>query len=164
MKTKKKDALVTFKVCPRCGGTGQIPCDGKEFYRQQAKLWAEQFHLQPVLVERCVGYDEHNKRLSKSLPGLAVRSINPGGWGAVKVYVAVTEQPKSIYATGLEQTVRALLRFTRNADYINNKALWYMHVSWGYRDDIHLLDHWPEMIQEILRLTEGGAKLLEIQQ
>lgn len=156
MRRKKKNALVTFKICPKCNGSGKVPCDGFEHYREKSQNWARQLHLQPVVV----------RKIDKVFPGLAVKSVNPGGWGAVKVYVAVTDLPPEVMILRARHFEGDILMMceVQCFDIINDRAFWHKRVSWGYRDDISILDTWPEMIQEMLRLTEGGVKLLEIKQ
>lgn len=160
MKTKKRDAIVSFKTCPRCQGAGKVPCDGLEYHRELHRQWAQSFHLKPVV---------YNWLGKAALPGLAVAQVMPGGWWGLKVYVAVTAIPRSgIYGVyglderGVPKSIMNIQGVDLNYfDIINDKAFWCLAGQWFRKNEITLLDYWPEAIDEIRRIAEGGIKLLE---
>ncbi len=150
--TTKKNAIVPFKVCPRCLGTGQIPCDGKEYYRQLHREWAESFHLKPV-VYAWLGKAE--------IPGLAVAQLMPGGWHGLKVYVAVTDIPRSgffdagadgyyaykLNGRGVPLSIMHIQGVDLSCfDIINNKAFWYLFCHSTRKDELARLDYWPDIL------------------
>lgn len=132
---------MTYKICPQCHGAGKVLCDGFEYHRALHKQWAESWHLKPVIVRRAT------VRGDTFILGLAVVGILPGGWGAVKVYIDVTDSLRSR---------------SGSADFINGKFIWYILLGWSYREDLQPLVSWAgaEQIQEIMRLTEGAIPLL----
>lgn len=154
MRTKKKDALVAFKPCPKCHGAGVTPCDGMELYRAEHKAWAESYHLMPVIY--------------KGVPGLAVKNLLPGGWHQVKIYIAVREKSSGDFSVfdgfayrldsdGIPHSAFKVQGIDLYAfDIINGKALWFTVCQWLYRHELRLLDHWPIEIEELRRLTAGG--------
>ena len=155
MRTKPDTkAVVGFKPCPKCGGTGQVPCDGMEYYRQMHKSWAEQFHLKPVV---------YNWLGKAAIPGLAVAQLLPGGWYGLKVYVAVTAISRSgIYgvyrldARGVPQSIMSIQDVGLSSfDIINDKAFWYLFCHQSRKDELMPLEHWPNNLSlEERRLIE----------
>lgn len=143
-------SLVTFKTCPKCKGLGRVPCDGKEYYRQLHRDWAKSLDLKPV-VYAWLG--------KAAIPGLAVAQTLPGGWYGLKVYVAITDIPRSgIYEIGCggygayRLDGRGVPGSIMNVqgidlsyfDIINNKAFWYLFCHYSRRDELTPLDYWPE--------------------
>ncbi len=159
MRTKPDTkAIVGFKPCPKCGGSGEILCDGMELFRQQHKAWAMQFHMKPVV---------YNWLGEAAIPGIAVALLLPGGWYGVKVYVAVTEIPTSgIYGVyGLDRRgVPYCLKSIQGVglwsyDDINGKAFWHLFCRQSRRDELVLLDYWPEFFElEDRKLLEAKCK------
>lgn len=77
---RKGDAVTTFKTCPKCKGTGQVTCDGRDHIRLKYLTWAWKYHMKPVVY--CA------KAVKTSVPGIAVAGINPGGWAFLDIYVS----------------------------------------------------------------------------
>lgn len=150
--TAKSDAIVTFKVCPKCKGSGVVPCDGKEYYRQLHREWAASFHLKPVV---------YNWLGKVVIPGLAVAQLLPGGWYGLKVYVAVTAIPRSgIYEAGYDgygayrldgrRVPRSIMSVQgvdlSYFDIVNDKAFWHLSCPQNRKDELTLLDYWPDIL------------------
>lgn len=149
----KDNQLVTFKPCPKCGGTGIVPSDGKEHLRKEYREWAESYHLKPVSYKRSWWG-------RGPILGVAVSQILPGGWSGLKVYVKVTDIPKtpmmskasygSIHAyklngRGVPQPFMELEGFDVWCfDIINDKAFWYVFCRHDAQDEITKLDFWPD--------------------
>lgn len=142
--TRKKDALVTFKTCPRCKGMGQVPCDGKEPVRKEQGEWAYSYNMKPVSFQCWDG---------TVVAGLAVPQLLPGGYYHLKIYIKVTKPPDSLgYAYKITTDGRAKPLFNAGEvalfewDEINGKAFWPVTCRYEDRDKLQLLDYWPESI------------------
>ena len=149
----KKNLPVAYKVCSKCGGSGQVPCDGREHYRRKYREWAETFHLMPVVFSW----------LGKaSIPGIAVSQLLPVGWYGLKVYVAVSDIPRagvieagngSGYAfrldgRGVPQAIIGVQGVDLHYfDIVNDKAYWYLFCHSTRRDELRTLDYWPDDIK-----------------
>ena len=158
----KKNLPVTYKPCAKCGGSGQVPCDGKEPFRIQQKEWAESFNGKPVLYK---GYES-----TEWVPGVAVAQLLPGGWHEVRIYLAVTARPKGAYiwadsAFRLDDrgVPHAAVNVGGNGlwsfDIINDKAFWHTNCRWDSREDLVHLDYWPEIMS--LEVGKGETLCLE---
>lgn len=149
----KRNLPTAFKVCPKCGGAGQVPCDGKEHYRQESRKWAGSFHLKPVVF---------NWLGKGAIPGVAVDQLLPGGWHGLKVYVATSDIPwsgviaarsGSGYAFRLDGrgVPKAIIDIQgvdlHNFDVVNDKAFWYLFCHGTRREELQLLDYWPESVK-----------------
>ncbi len=117
-----------LKVCPKCGGSGVVPCNERAPHREKARLWANSCHLRPVVFQVPDGHPP--------VVGIATSGVFLGGWPALRIYVGVAEDGfrlplRGPYATWLE------------LDKVNGKALWYFDVQYSNRERIMLLDCWP---------------------
>lgn len=146
MKYKRANALVTFKPCPRCGGTGQIPCDGLEPARDIRRQWAESLHMRPVVCK------VYGKNVTLHLPGVAVKE-QVGGYYGVSVYLAVTEVPVGSYPS---PSIRLDGVSLWDWDEVGGKALWKWFTRYDYRDEVTPLATWPENLLEMKPLLEEG--------
>jgi hypothetical protein len=144
--TRRKDSLVTFKTCFRCKGTGQVPCDGNEHVRIEQKLWADGFNLKPVTF-KLSAWD------GTVVAGIAVPMLLPGGYHNLKIYVKASDPPNAYGYTYINLPggkIDGLFHVGKKAlfqfDIINGKAFWPVVCRYEDRQDLCLLDTWPESI------------------
>lgn len=150
----KENQLVTFKPCPRCSGTGIVPCDGKEHLRKEYREWAESYHLKPVSY-KCSWLEQG------PILGVAVSQVMPGGWHGLKVYIKITDIPRTakmesdygsyhaykIDGRGVPQPFMKLESYpVWTFDIINDKAFWYVFCRHDEQDEITRLDFWPDFL------------------
>lgn len=116
MSGKAKVALTTSRPCPRCDGRGYIPCDGKEWRREESAKWAQGYDRKPVVINH----------LGRMCPGLAVAGIGPGGWGYLKVYLGIDSPPRLFWYSSF--------------DVIGEHKLFWTVCSWARRMDVQLME------------------------
>jgi hypothetical protein len=152
---KRDTALVGFKPCPRCHGTGKIPCDGKEIYRERHRVWAEGFVGKLVAIE---AYD-YVKKAYRWIPGLATGvSKAQGGWPQVVVHVAISKLPSHQY--WLPEPLRGMSAFFEGSyDEIKGKAYWYDLVSDPKM--IRIIADTPDLLELKSKLEIAGERLNE---
>lgn len=150
----KRNLPVGFKACPKCGGAGEVPCTGREYYQQQSYDWAEFLHGKVVLLPFFVGRREDKDRWTQVL-GLAVKSVSPGGWGAVKVYISIDRSPNwggfNLQRYGHDEPY----------DLVNGHKLYYIEKGWSSRKGVVQLENIPPEMEEIKRIVPTDRKLIE---
>lgn len=147
----RRQLPATFKPCPKCGGSGRILDDGKGHFREAHRLWAEGYHLRPVIYSR----------RGIALPGLAVKELLPGGWHDVKVYVGVTDISTSGVHSGYTRGSPFQVREVEiwQYDSVNGRALWFTTCPWWDRAHLTPIEGWPEIIDELkLRLLSTAER------
>lgn len=153
----KKNAVVTFKDCPKCHGTGRVTCDGRDKFRQKYLLWAMRLHMKPVVYSG--GKQE--------IPGIAVAGINPGGWAFVDIYVSICDDRNYIARFNEEAGAYLHIRRRRKRGQKNEYQNFYViDVRGPEGDKVKLLDIWPQHLM-LLPGTyeledEESLKLLEL--
>ena len=145
MGRKRDTALVSYKTCPHCGGSGQVPCTGREHFQQQAYDWAKSLQGQAVLIPFLSTEREWIK-----VPGLAIQTILKGGWGAVKVYISVDKAPNW---GGWRSSLR-FYGYDEDYDLINGHKLYYIEKGWASRKDVVLLRTIPPEIGAIKQIAQ----------
>lgn len=153
MRTKSMKALVPFKPCPRCHGSGEVPCDGNELVRKEQREWAYTYNQKPVVFQM---YD------GTVVAGLAIAQLQPGGYHKLKVYVKVSDPPntwgyayKNIGGGMIEGLYQVGTRHLFEFDEINGKAFWPVTCRYEDRDKLQLLESWPDwMSLEVVKLLE----------
>ncbi len=143
MSRKRDKALVTYKTCPNCGGSGQVPCTGREYFQQQAYDWAKSLNGQAVLIPFL-----STERKWIEVPGLAIQTVLKGGWGAVKVYISVDKAP-NWGGFNLQ-----LYGYDEDCDVINGRRLYFISKGWASRKDVVLLESIPLEIEAIKEIAQ----------
>jgi len=141
----KRNLPVAFKPCPKCGGSGCVPTDGKEMFRQQSLAWAKSVHGKvvrvPFLKDGRKGRDGWIKVL-----GLAISQLRPNGYSRVKVYISVDVPPNW---GGFSNQYRS----TDDYDDIGGHRFYYLNK--GFRSEVELVDC-QTVPPELLALVSGG--------
>lgn len=142
MSRKRDKALVTYKTCPHCGGSGQVPCTGREHFQQQSYDWTKSLNGKAVMIPFL-----SVEREWIEVPGLAIQTILKGGWGAVKVYISVDKAPNwggfNVQMYGYDE----------DYDVINGHRLYFISKGWARRKEVILLETIPMEIEEIKQIT-----------
>lgn len=143
----KRHLPVAFKACPKCGGTGQIPCNGKEYYQAQSHAWAKALHGKIVTIPWLKSRTEWTR-----VPGVAVyRGNRPGGYGGIKVYLSVDVSP-NWGGWGAEYG-------TDEFDEIDGHRFYF--IEKGQTPEVEEIQCWPENVtvpfaaNDILQLTSS---------
>jgi len=154
----KKDAVATFKTCPKCHGTGRVTSDGKDHIRQKYLAWAWRLHMKPVVY---AGKQE--------VPGIAVAGINPGGWAFLDIYVSLATEVRGDWGIGrFNEEVGTYLyvkRRRKRGKKLAFQNFYCIEVRGPEGDKVKLLDIWPQHLlslpgsyelegEESLRLLE----------
>lgn len=150
MKKQRDKALVGYKTCPRCEGTGQIPCDGREYYQQLSKEWADSLHGRMVMVPFLRASSRETKGDWIQLPGLAIRTKARGGWYGVKIYISVDKAPN------WGKFNLQLYGYDEDHDIVNGHKLYYRTKGRPQSKDVIPMDVdtvVPEL-KEIMRLVQ----------
>jgi hypothetical protein len=150
----KRNLPVGYKKCPTCGGTGQVPCHGKEYHQAMSHAWAKSLHGRAVMVPFFVGRDGE-KDVWTEAPGLAVYAVNPGGWGKVRVYISIDKSPNWGHFN------MQLYGYDDDHDVINDHKLYYLDKGWGSRKDVVPL---IDVSGEVEKLIGRIDKLLPVGQ
>ena len=145
MGRKRDTALVPYKTCPHCEGSGQVTCTGREEFQRQAEVWAKSFHGQAVLIPFLNKDEEWIK-----VPGLAVQTINRGGWGGLKVYISVDKAPN----WGGWRGDLILFGYEEEHDVVNGHKLYYINKGWGNREEVILLEEIPQELEGIKQIAQ----------
>ncbi len=154
----KKDAVATYKDCPKCHGTGRVTCDGRDPFRQKYLLWAMRLHMKPVVYSG-----------KQEIPGIAVAGINPGGWAFLDIYVSLTNDRNGM--THFNEEAGAFLHIRRRrkrGQKLAYQNFYIIDVRGPNGDKVKLLDVWPQHLmllpgnyelegEESLRLLEQVA-------
>lgn len=140
---RKQDAVVTFKTCPKCHGTGKVTCDGRDHFRLKYMAWAWKHHMKPVVY--------HGEQ--QDVPGIAVAGIFSGGWAYLDIYVALTNE--RMWPSYFNQEAGAYIHMTRRKK--RGTKLEYQNfyiISCRGPDNVkvELLDYWP---QNLMMLPSG---------
>ncbi len=141
----RKDAVVTFKSCPKCHGTGKVTSDGRDHFRQKYLLWAMRLHMKPVVFSG-----------KQEIPGIAVAGIFPGGWAFIDIYVSLTDDRG--YHTHFNEEVGAYLyirRRRKRGEKLEYHNFYVIEVRGPDGDKVKLLDMWPQH----LMLLPGNYEL-----
>jgi hypothetical protein len=125
-KNSAKPAVL--KTCLKCSGSGLAPCNGREHHREKARLWADSFHLSPVIFKMPDGHP--------SVVGIATSNVFLGGWPALRIYVGIAED-------GFRLPLRGPYATWLDLGKVNGKALWYFDVKYSSRDRVTMLDYYP---------------------
>jgi len=142
---KRDTAIVGYKTCPHCGGTGIIPCTGREYYQKLHKEWADSLHGKMVTVPFLVQHEVWGR-----VPGLAIKKLTRGGWWAIRVYVSIDK--------GLNWGSFNMTRYGYDEDHdlINDRRLYYIEKGYPDRQDVELLSmtDLPEELKEVALLAK----------
>jgi len=147
MRTKRDTAIIAFKKCPRCEGTGRIPCTGNEYNQQRSIEWANSLHGKIVSVPFLVSNDPEKW---SAVPGLAISHIGPGGWGNARIYVSIDRglnwggfRPVPVPGSGYDE----------EHDLIKGRRIYYIDKGYRQHDEV-----------EIIKLENEVPSLNEIRQ
>lgn len=143
---RKNDAVVTFKTCPKCRGTGQVPCDGKDHFRQRYLYNAWRFHMKPVIYKG-----------KQNVPGIAVAGINPGGWAYLDIYVSIAPDRygRSGASNYFNEEIGDYLHVRRRkkrGTKMEYQNFYVIECRGPEMDKVELLDIWP---QDLMLLPSG---------
>lgn len=151
MKTNKKDALVPFKSCPKCGGAGRIPCTGMELYQEKNRQWALLHHLRPVVI----------KWLKFVAPGIAVAKLRRGGWYCLRVYIGISNRPP--FKGFIPWDVVAQYRVLDGEgayDKLNGEKVWYVECAWTAREEVTILGEVPKKLGSVKLLLGESVEVI----
>ncbi len=128
--TRRSNLPVGYKSCPKCDGTGEVLCHGKEIYQYRSLMWAGSWHGKAVLVPWLESAPREKTRWGQ-MPGWAQAVVAPGGWGALKVFVSVDKE--------LPWGQRYLYKYAEY-EMFEGHRLYYHRISWSQRDLVKSYD------------------------
>ena len=148
---KRKDALVKFKTCPKCKGTGQVTCDGRDHIRLKYLAWAWRYHMKPVVYSTD----------KTAVPGIAVAGINPGGWAFLDIYVSKAGERARAGEWSAEIGDYLYVRRRRKrGTKMEYENFYVLECRGPEMDKVKPLEIWPQALMLLTgyELDDGGAK------
>ncbi len=148
---RQTNLLVGYKPCPKCDGTGEVLCHGKEHHMQRSLMWAGSWHGRAVTVEWLVAFHEWGR-----IPGWAVAAVAPGGYGCLHVFVSVDK----VLPWGGFLDLRMSPYYDQYEDFRGHR-LYYKTVHWGRGDEVEAYHEPIPELETVLGMIESPLVLVE---